>query len=60
MNDAKTRKALADLVAAIDLVHASPEYMAVYQTAQAQRGSYNGPNYADELARARAVLAVAP
>ena len=61
MSDANVRKALADLVAAIDLVHASPEYRSVYETAQNhQRHPYSGPKYADELERARAVLAVSP
>jgi hypothetical protein len=44
------------LVRKLDIVHHSPEYRAVWETAQLHAGQYAGPQYIEELSDARAVL----
>jgi hypothetical protein len=51
------RDALAALVTKLDEIGADPDYKAVWALAHVHGFQYRGPNYAEALERARAVLA---
>lgn len=52
----ETREALRALVEKLEAIHSDPSYQGVWTMYAVHGGVYDGPQYADELARAKDVL----
>lgn len=58
-DESAIRKAAAALVAKLDAIHEDPRYQAVWIIAKVRNGSYEGPQYRDELEALRSLLTIA-
>ncbi len=58
-DESAIRRAAAALVAKLDTIHEDHRYQAVWTIAQAHNGSYEGPQYRDELEALRSLLTIA-
>jgi hypothetical protein len=55
----EVREALSALVAKLEQIHRSPDFVGVFAMYQNHGLRYQGPNWAEELGRAKAALAKA-